>query len=371
MAALLMLFACKPKVEPDTTPSADPTEVSNDPSGEPEASTDPSSEEPSAEPPVDPSEVPSVDPGPTMKVKVTTGEAKNVTLDFANLYCSVSVENAPEDSEDSDQDLKDVVVYVSVSPTLKTADDLIEKAYPYPAGSLFDEVLYTDCEELEVGTKHYYVAWLKLGDDIYKGDVKYFSTKKYSDYAEPVDLGLSVKWCNVNIGAMTPKDEDEKSLYFAWGEIEPKWNFTRENYTGNPDLYVGEESSSSKKKLQLSDDAAYKILGRDWKMPTHADFEELLTCSFEYESASHCWKVTGPSGKSIYLPESGLMDGYGYIGFRKCGWYWSSEYPSWEPTLAYSLYLNSTNSSPNYTQRINKDGERYVGCPIRAVYRGE
>ena len=34
-----------------------------------------------------------------------------------------------------------------------------------------------------------------------------------------VDLGLSVKWANCNVGASTPEEYGD---YFAWGEVHPK-----------------------------------------------------------------------------------------------------------------------------------------------------
>ena len=39
------------------------------------------------------------------------------------------------------------------------------------------------------------------------------------DGVEAVDLGLSVKWANVNVGAKKPSDF---GTYFAWGETKPK-----------------------------------------------------------------------------------------------------------------------------------------------------
>ena len=44
---------------------------------------------------------------------------------------------------------------------------------------------------------------------------------------EGVDLGLSVKWASVNLGATNPQDYGD---YFAWGEIEAKPNCTYGNY---------------------------------------------------------------------------------------------------------------------------------------------
>jgi hypothetical protein len=44
---------------------------------------------------------------------------------------------------------------------------------------------------------------------------------------EAVDLGLSVKWANMNVGAY--KDSGYGS-YFAWGEIKPKDYYSWDTY---------------------------------------------------------------------------------------------------------------------------------------------
>ena len=57
--------------------------------------------------------------------------------------------------------------------------------------------------------------------------------KEAKDGVEAVDLGLSVKWANMNVGAT--KDSGF-GTYFAWGEIKPKsyysWS-TRTTAIGN------------------------------------------------------------------------------------------------------------------------------------------
>ena len=42
-----------------------------------------------------------------------------------------------------------------------------------------------------------------------------------------VDLGLSVKWATYNVGASNPWEEGN---FYAYGEIEPKSEYTLENY---------------------------------------------------------------------------------------------------------------------------------------------
>ena len=41
----------------------------------------------------------------------------------------------------------------------------------------------------------------------------------YENGHEYVDLGLSVKWATMNVGASAPQESGD---YYAWGELEPK-----------------------------------------------------------------------------------------------------------------------------------------------------
>ena len=375
MAAFLLLFACKPKAEPETTPSGDPTELSKDPSAGPEASEDPSVD---VSTDAEVSEDPSEDDKPKMKVTVTTVSAEALNLYYALFNGKYSIENAPDD-------LGTVEPYFSFSSTYKTADEIIDKGTLMTGYDNGDGSFDCETDGFDPGAKFNYVAWVKIGDDIYKGSVKVLTMKDYVDYAQPVDLGLSVKWCNVNIGAMNPEDKEFVSLFFLFGEIETKSLFSRGNYAftipdpDDPDNikgftdYTGEDGKDKKKKLNLSDDAAYKLLGRDWKMPTKENYEEMVEkCTFEYLSDIKCWKVTGPSGRYLYFPALGLNDSFfgGYIN-KGLSLYWSSTYSYGDYSLACCLALNTTYQKPNYTWRVDDAMDRYTGCPIRAVYRGD
>lgn len=48
-----------------------------------------------------------------------------------------------------------------------------------------------------------------------------------SSELKAVDLGLSVKWANMNVGA---KNELEYGDKYAWGETSTKSDFTKDNY---------------------------------------------------------------------------------------------------------------------------------------------
>lgn len=142
--------------------------------------------------------------------------------------------------------------------------------------------------------------------------------------AEAVDLGLSVKWANMNLGATS---ENELGDLYAWGEITPSKNYGWFNYEYNdyhPEdpntLYLtkycfdryGEKQDIKQGGVNLdkNDDAAYVQWGPDWRMPTFDEVKELVTeCSFEFDDKTLLVTVTGPNGNTIYISESSIAVG--------------------------------------------------------------
>lgn len=131
-----------------------------------------------------------------------------------------------------------------------------------------------------------------------------------------VDLGLSVKWATCNVGA---EKQSDYGSYFAWGEVSPKDEYTwstykyyrLSGYSNSFSKYVldGKYGNvDNKRLLDLSDDAARFNWGGSWRMPTFAESEELLNkCTWQWISMDghNGYLITGPSGKSIFLPASG------------------------------------------------------------------
>jgi hypothetical protein len=87
---------------------------------------------------------------------------------------------------------------------------------------------------------------------------------------EYVDLGLpsGTLWATCNVGANSPEEYGD---FFAWGEVEPKEEYTNENYTYTETSNV----------LPLSADAANANWGEAWRMPTRNEQDELrIYCSW-------------------------------------------------------------------------------------------
>ena len=120
------------------------------------------------------------------------------------------------------------------------------------------------------------------------GNAKVNSTgDESSDAVEAVDLGLSVKWANMNVGAT--KDSGFGS-YFAWGEVKPKQFYSWGTYVwskGDTQYPLKYTTTDRKTQLVPSDDAARTNWGGEWRMPTVDEFEELtdLTGLTEAEAA--------------------------------------------------------------------------------------
>lgn len=121
------------------------------------------------------------------------------------------------------------------------------------------------------------------------------SLVKPTDYA--VDLGLSVKWADRNIGA---KSKTEYGDFFSWAD--PKQN---NNDVSNKYLNKKVPKNISGTEYDI---AKYKW-GERWRMPTKAECEELVNeCVITPEvlDGQQGLKVEGKNGNWIFLPCGGF-----------------------------------------------------------------
>lgn len=135
---------------------------------------------------------------------------------------------------------------------------------------------------------------------------------------EKVDLGLSVKWCSHNLGAFFPQ---EAGAYYAWGKDVTNWGVLDAEIAGT------------------QFDEAYRMTHGKWRTPTRRQFKELIDkCRWTWFEYKNVWgyKVTGPSGRSIFLPAAGKM----HNSLPNLGYYWSSSKSQVYKTAHY-LYFNS------------------------------
>ena len=181
---------------------------------------------------------------------------------------------------------------------------------------------------------------------------------------EYVDLGLpsGLKWATCNVGATTPEEYGD---YFAWGEVEPKDDYSWEIYKyGTEDNLTKYNSSDGKLILDAEDDAAIVNWGGKWRMPTTEEQQELLNnCTWDWTTQNGVYgcKVIGPNGNSIFLPAAGYMD-EGTLDFAGLGGaYWSSSFDTSNSNNAYYVYF-FTSDDLDYDRDL-----RYYGITVRPV----
>ena len=169
---------------------------------------------------------------------------------------------------------------------------------------------------------------------------------QWGSLTEGVDMGLSVKWASVNIGANKPEEYGD---YFAWGETETKSKYGYSTYKWlqgkyytltkyNTDYDHG-NVIDNKIVLDKEDDAAVANWGGNWRMPTDAECVELYNNTIWEEITQNGvkgMKVTSTkNGNSIFLPIAGFYTHYGFTA-ESCLYWSSSLYPSY-PTNAYNI----------------------------------
>jgi hypothetical protein len=239
----------------------------------------------------------------------------------------------------------------------------------------------------------------KNGSDYVLPNVSYIKETKsvsYEPYVElpfkMIDLGLpsGLLWADRNIGASNP---DEVGLYFQWGDTV---GYTTEQITNGEkefsaqfsdyfDATVDGRNVTFNKYnfdggftvLQPEDDAATVNMGAEYRMPTKANFEELINnCTLavvdtdgnEYEVIGGKVKIegkfkgvkfTGSNGNSIFIPLSYCVENRQFTN-DYC-YLWSSMLSETTYYTAIPLIATSTGTVTIY------NAYRTVGMPIRGV----
>ena len=240
---------------------------------------------------------------------------------------------------------------------------------------------------------------------------------------EYVDLGLSVKWATMNVGATTPEEYGD---YFAWGATEPlyepgyaledpqahwksgnsagyawlntpyqtanttsKYSTLFTKYVGSretifndpynpkdPSIYRDPSATDTnilKMVLDLEDDAAHVNWGGDWRMPTLAEQTELSNennCTWTWTT------LNGVNGYKIQSKKAGYTDSWIFIpaaGYRRdtdlfnqtsYGYCWSSSlnYIGDSYAAVYLSFASNSTGSQSSNNRCNGLSVRPV-CP--------
>jgi uncharacterized protein (TIGR02145 family) len=178
-----------------------------------------------------------------------------------------------------------------------------------------------------------------------------------AENATAVDLGLpsGIKWATYNVGAISPED---CGYYYAWGEIDSKDNYTKDSSKTRGQKMDDDISGNEKY------DAATVNWGEEWRMPTNAEFKDLVeSCSWTWKKHKGVWGYEVKSKQndnSIFLPAAGYCQKNMKNEEGLVGSYWSSTFDG--INRAYLLYFNE--SDPD-ASRLG----RYDGFSVRPVTR--
>ena len=224
-----------------------------------------------------------------------------------------------------------------------------------------------------------------LGDKVTlikdENDIVVCSIKELSDEGY-VDLGLPSGrlWASCNLGASSPC---EYGNYYAWGETEPKTDYSWSTYTlcsGSSTTMTKYCASSSygtvdnKITLENEDDAVYVATKGEAHMPTSADISELLSnttntwCTCTVLGEGHeTHTVNGrlftsktDTTKKIFIPAAGYQDGTSVLDAGSNFSVWSSSLYEGYSGVAWCLYSVSGLGDED-------SDSRFYGLSVRGV----
>ena len=180
-----------------------------------------------------------------------------------------------------------------------------------------------------------------------------------------------MKWAKCNVGA---EKETDAGLYFAWGETtgytasqvgtDKQFSWSDYKYGNSSSNLTKYNQSDGKTVLESADDAASQVMGSDWRMPTDAEFQELIdktTKKWTQVNGVNGYKFTSKiNGNSIFIPAAGGCGNGSVLNVGSIGDVWSSSLDALGPNGAWSLGFNSGLCGMS-------NGYRCIGRSVRGV----
>lgn len=175
-----------------------------------------------------------------------------------------------------------------------------------------------------------------------------------------VDLGLSVLWADCNVGG-----DSESPIGGLYGWADPSGEKKSQNVA---DYVPLRKYLSSQIPMNISGteyDIASAKWGKGWKMPSKQDWKELIEkCKWTKEKAFHVdgYRVEGPNGNSIFLPNTGFRFGE-TISNTDAGYYWTSEMAQNDRECACYYYFDEK----RHNDIVNTRNYVYSGRAVRPI----
>lgn len=258
-------------------------------------------------------------------------------------------------------------------------------------------------------TEYWFKAFIEIDDVPYSGEILNFTTDVSPIPEGAVDLGIEMTrgdgttyklyWAKSNLceSGLCANPEDYGD-YYAWGDTEPyyssqdpltwkdgktggyawatyKWSegtyktLTKYNTSSSYGSVVDNITELQRKENpgETMDDVARAKLGGKWRMPTEAEWKELMEkCNCEEWTANYNGTgakgriVTADNGNSIFLPAAGSWDNALFLFSGSLGYYLSSSINTERPYFSLVLFIDSFSVSL-------KSEQRYYGFSVRPV----
>ena len=186
-----------------------------------------------------------------------------------------------------------------------------------------------------------------------------------------LDLPSGTYWAKCNLGAAS---EEGYGDYYMWGSKTASTNCTWENapFNGGNTSYNATAFNQVKNTVCPSNvlakgyDAAYKATEGIARMPTQADFQELLantdkTWEVNFNGSNvKGWRFKSRTdeNKYIFIPAAGSCDDGSVYGVGHDGGVWGPSLRGSSPDFAGYLDFDSSNCYTNYNYR-------YIGLSVR------
>lgn len=217
---------------------------------------------------------------------------------------------------------KDYTIQLGENPQLVFADvneqlDIyitVPSNLSIKAGDILD---FSFCASDDGDEYHYRMKCNAAITTKYNEVVKMVLPNKPTHIALQMGLPSGTKWATTNVGA---SKESEAGDYFAWGEIVPApgGDYSPVNckaYNMNLSDLRTNKITDNNNNLTSEFDVATQNWGDDWRMPTKAEFQELIdNCTREIKKYGdfYGWefksKLKG-NNNSIFIPNAGHYDG--------------------------------------------------------------
>lgn len=230
----------------------------------------------------------------------------------------------------------------------------------------------------------YYITTIDGNDNPdFVGKLPSIALQKGKYYTSEVRLYEAVQlWEGGPMWAKKNVDNISNGLYYQWGGTTGSGSYDYFVWANNPDY----KRKTSEKRyttatapttLWAEDDAANKRWGKACRMPTNADFDDLIaytTCTWKTGSDPGA-TFTGKdaySNKSIFLPAKGFITGSNTsdpgIKDKNMCYYWSSScFKSGDELFGGGLSISAVNyNSPEFL-KAGGWAARYQGMKIRAI----